>query len=373
MRGLRWGLFGFVVVTMGCELIGGIDERFAQPFVGAGASGGTGGQACVPDETACNPPMGDCDCDAVCGTNLHQDPENCGRCGRSCGAGRACNAGMCDPEVLVETLPFVYELDHDESTVFFGYGGPAARDPIVAIDKATFTMRPVAVASDPAGVEVRANDVFFTQIFTGGIYRAPRAGGASTLIAPTEAFVNQVEADDEWIYYGNHDADGYLGVVPIGGGAEVQIGNGPVFALAHDASHVYFAGHDRIARVAKASLGGTPVIEPLIEGEGGTPALDDTYVFYDYPPAGEVRRIPKQPTGAISETVIASEPQISVVTLYGDRLYWRSANGIVTAAKDGSDRRVLAINQPGTSGLAVDDDYVYWVGYQDLLHRTPSW
>ena len=50
---------------------------------GTGGSSGTGGLA------------SDAGADAGCAADLQLDPKNCGRCGRECGLGSGCNAGLC--------------------------------------------------------------------------------------------------------------------------------------------------------------------------------------------------------------------------------------------------------------------------------------
>jgi hypothetical protein len=87
---------------------GGMPAEAGAPALGEGggaagvpAIGGAGG---TPDPGPRECPSGTADCDdnpEDCETDTAGDAQNCGRCGRECGATAACSSGLCDATVIL--------------------------------------------------------------------------------------------------------------------------------------------------------------------------------------------------------------------------------------------------------------------------------
>jgi hypothetical protein len=89
---------------VGGETSGGTNAGGAGTTNG-GAGGEPSGEVCAedPPPSSCAAGTADCDDDASdCETDIASDENNCGRCGRSCGATAECSQGLCAATIVLD-------------------------------------------------------------------------------------------------------------------------------------------------------------------------------------------------------------------------------------------------------------------------------
>jgi Domain of unknown function (DUF5050) len=296
--------------------------------------GGDGGDQDVePDDLDSTT---DAPADAGCAADVRVDPHNCGRCGRDC-RGTECRAGLCAPEIVATALldPWYlalddfnvywtdlsgggvirvdkegktapihvavkqgapWDVDVDDTTVFWtcSDGGAVMQAPKLADGGQT---TPFWSGPDASALEIAVDDgwVYWT-VDGAGVYRAPKDGGAATLV--TAGAADGLALDGTRVYWTEHLSKGRIMAADKGGGAEATLAAGQTSPsrLAIDDANVYWVSDtsDAIAMVAK---GGGPVTV-LAQGSrvilGGL-AVDDTWVYWANSGAGSIARVRKAP------------------------------------------------------------------------------
>jgi hypothetical protein len=320
------------------------------------------------------------DCGACVGcVDLSADPENCGRCGRSCNGATCQNGGQCAPEILTKTNlgPNIYSMATDARHVYMGAGNI-----IVRVVSTGGLLEQVATGSETAGITLQGGDVFWSGLFAPTIQSAPVDGGLVDTITssmPTP-FLNTVAADDQHVFVTCHSGDGYLARVDRTSHAvEVLHQNVPgttYFGVALDDAHAYFTTNGEVIRVDKDGA------NQLKLANGGAPILDEAYVYFTGPsgasPPSSIRRVPKN--GGDTASVIENQPNLLGYAVDAERLYFRTndADEVVETNSDGTGGTlVLASKQhydstSGAPGFTIDAGYVYWVGPNNWLYRTPK-
>src|SRR5688572_30210245 len=103
MRANERAFLTFALALVGCSAVIGVNDLDYVPGAtgdpdGASIDGaGTDGSSSGGDSATDAPP------DAMCSTNVAEDPKNCGRCGRDC-LGDPCKLGRCEPKILAQSL-----------------------------------------------------------------------------------------------------------------------------------------------------------------------------------------------------------------------------------------------------------------------------
>lgn len=92
-----WAFGGLFVTTAACAGLLGIEEVAYSPEGGGSSEAGADGAAL---DAASDSPSDS----GTCSADLTRDPEHCGSCGHSCGAGVTCSDGICAPELVVSGI-----------------------------------------------------------------------------------------------------------------------------------------------------------------------------------------------------------------------------------------------------------------------------
>jgi hypothetical protein len=356
MPRVAW-LLAIAQLVLGCDLVIGIDARELAAGEGGHAGDGGAGTGGV----------------VTCDADLDSDPDNCGRCGRSC-FGARCGFGMCEPETLnSEDLgEFVYQLGIDETHVYLGRVNLIQRIRNDGGDYQTLCAGP-----ETSGLVVQGDYVYLLGLFSGTVERVPKVGaGSCQVLANVVAPLALAAADAEAVYFTNHHITGYLAKVDVDGGTVIPLEEGSAHTgLALDATHVFWVGAGDV-RSARKDGGELTVLVP--GARSGVLAVDETHVYFTSTDEAQqifaIRRVPK--AGGASETLWSGPSAIGPMVIDAGRVYWRTSfEGTIRAMnKDGSDPTVLAELHPYPSGngLTIDDGFVYWVGASNRLYRTPK-
>ena len=278
------------VLVLGCNgLIATPAADAASPDGGTPEAGS--GQAC-----ACN------------GCDYQTDPKNCGGCGHDCGGG-ACTGGLCPIAVLASGQASPRGIVVDANRVYWATSPSINSVPPsggkvstlvptgaswLAIDATTLYWGGlnvakagldgsgvVTLASIPDsinGIAVSANDVYWGDAFQGRVGRVPKAGGATSYVAPNEQQPDAFAVDATNVYWTNY-LGGQVRMMPLAGGNVVTLATGQDYAMgiAVDATSVYWVSNKNVMKVPIA--GGAPVVLAPTIGSGPL-TIDATYVYW---------------------------------------------------------------------------------------------
>jgi hypothetical protein len=327
---------------------------------GQGGSGGAGGDG-GGGSGGCSATTADCDAQPGCETDLQTSPDHCGSCDHGC-LGGECAGGDCQPVVLATSAGAPRHLTVDDTHLYWATSGPtgqiwqvpldglgsatqlAGAQPMpgsIVYDGASQSLywttsanngdvlrmalpggRPQAIASGtkPNWLAVAGPNVFFTEATgSGEVSMAPIDGtGPTTTLLSGVVWPWSIAVDGTSVYVGTNASNGSIFFMPRQGGSSMQLAPAKFnYAIAFDATYLYFTEDTGIGRVPKA--GGTATVLAATNFPYAL-ALDATHVYWTVYEDGLVLRMPK-------------------------------AGGTVTT---------LATGQMNVWGIAVDDAAVYW-------------
>jgi hypothetical protein len=227
------------------------------------------------------------------------------------------------------------------------------------------------------------------------ILAAPKGGGTSAMVAPTEDYVappSDLALDDTHVYWGN---DGYPPIVraPKGGGTPEVVSGGPqAKAIALFGDRVYWTAPVTVMGALKENGGGSPLlllsIFPAGTTLGGIAADADGVYFGGASPCQGAKCsimgfVQHDGLDGGSQTTIAGGPdqQPKRVVVDGGRVYWTQwdqSNPMVLAGTvmrvDAAGGSVITIaSGKAPFGIAVDGACVYWTDSADgSVWRAPK-
>jgi hypothetical protein len=335
---------------------------------------------------------------ALCSADLTVDPNNCGRCGRSCG-GAACANAACNPIILASALGvpngIVVDADHAYVTTFRG-------GQLLSIPKAGGPATVLVTMPQLHGVDVAGQDLVWASSEASadadagahaGIWTCKLPACSTPSLLVSGAFASSPLIRDGWVYYFDFEpasggvGDSHLRRILLSGGPSVDVAVHAVGALAVDDTYAYFGNAAGGALDRTKRDGSDPSTEYVLgprDGYAGLVALDDTRVYFAYSDAAFMGRAGSVAKAAIAAGTIeygATADDVGAVGIAVDNrfVYW-SATGSVAKlgdAYDGNGRVfacpkagcpssgpiVLALNNAGAGPMAQDDTAIYWVEY----------
>lgn len=340
------------------------------------------GQVCV---------MGMC---TPCGNGIVEGPETCDGDGElpnaACmGCVLTCNDGFADCDGMSKNgceielgLPTdCRECDHD------CLGGECEEGECQPVNLATGQ-------SDPLGLDVEGNYVFWTELVGPGGFGAVRSrelapGSIPVPIATGLTSPETVVADGTHVYFGDTFGSGDVGRAAYNGDdlnlqwLEPPGTFGPRLLLS-DSVHIYaLLVSDPPVRASKGTSQNPQVMVGTNVAWGGFLHEDELY-FAD-PVAGEIFRIPIAPDDGFPQlpvSVVSGQPDVVSVYIHDGRIYWTTApeNGPndplpgIAAGQDldGGNLIMYGSNLSHSEDLVVDDDHIYFVerNVNGRLHRV---
>lgn len=341
------GAVAVIVCTARCSLLVTTD----------GLAGGEvdGGPGVALDGAAAS------DTGPACDGGSLSDPRHCGACGHDCLQG-ACTNGQCQPFTLTSNAGVVgyvaMDADHVYWTTWASDGGVyrAPRDGgaatrITGVEVGTFSLA------------LLEGDAFYTT--NRDIRRIPKGGGAASILSAQDAV--DVVAEPGSLYfsvYGTADGGGSLGVLPLGSAKPSPVvlaaGLAGAEGVAVDGNGLFVAQtfRDSFPKVSKS--GGVIASLP---GKARRLALDDTFVYFvrfDSPSVHRARR-----EGPTTEDIVAtgtSNVEVGTLVLDGDDVLWAAGgapSGVRRAPKRGGAVTELAAATRAV-GIVSDGKVICW-------------
>lgn len=338
-REVRFAWLGLAVAS--CTLAAGLDDlRFD-------AAAGTGGAASSSSATGgaddCLPGFADCDQMQGCEADLATDRENCGMCGRNCGAD-ACADGVCPPLAIAVGQPGPYDI---------GFVG---------------------------------GYVYWLNWDTGEVQRCPSAGceGAPEHIGESGYWSFYLDFDDTDIYWNNNGSGSMVGSMwrcPLAGcttgeGQWIMNVTDPT-AVAVAQSFVYWRSNTgAIERSSKTSA----VVESILinTGNGEIAAYGDA-IYWTERETSKVRGCEDPSAGCTRLSVdIDGFSTPSAIAVDDQYVYFgtESANepdAVVRAERATGTFETLAEDVEDVTGIAISASHVYFVeGATGTLYAVPK-
>lgn len=194
--------------------------------------------------------------------------------------------------------------------------------------------------------------------FSTAIWKTPRAGGASTQIAP--AGLGYLLVDEPYVYWGGTNGGTYTVLRSSGGATETLVTDASSDIATLNATHLFYPKGATLQRVPKA--GGTALQLaaglPLAPFEAPSLLADATSAYW----FGN-GTVVKVPVGGGAPVTLATTNQVrfDVVTQDATYLYWNRGADIVRVAKAGGAVETLVVGaEPG--GIAVLGTTMVWTG-----------
>jgi len=316
-------LFAAGIPPAGLSACGGIVSIDAESRGQAGSTGGG------DDPTiGCDPGRADCNGAAAdgCEADLESDEAHCGSCGHGCQSGH-CQSGLCQ-QVIVASVGqgSAYRIAATETHVYWkGEDGSVVR----SADDGT---APEIIATEqdgPGDITVDGTSVYWANPDLGTIMRAPLAGGAPSVVASGEVQPWSLAVSGTTLVWTDHGAETVRSTSLVSGGV-VTIATAPsAWSVAVDSGSVYWT-------------------TSFASGVYGAPL-----------------------SGGASITLVTGFSSPSDLALQSGTVYFvtDSDAGLYSVPVAGGEMTTLASS--GGSGLAVDEDNVYFGQHDGRIVRMP--
>ena len=306
----------------------------------------------------CNAGFGDCNPLPGCETNLSSSPNHCGACGRSCGT-NSCSNGFCAPEVISSSMGNARALDLDGQYVYVGRM-PGGTHRILKTGGA-----PQAIDATASAISV---DALGTQLFwldpSQGVFRRNTSGSGSTSSIANKLGGYCLDAFTDGNVYFSHSAA--VSRVSSFGGLVTDIDpTAGAHGVRQNEGSLYWA-LPALGQIRFAPLPGNGVAQ-FATGQAAPESIDgDTgYLYWTNNGDGTIRRMPlDQSTGPVD--IATGQTGAFAIRVDNTGVYWTTdaaSGGVYRAPLAGGPVVKLAENAVNARAIALDGGYVYWAEF----------
>ncbi|MEZ4296246.1 MAG: hypothetical protein R3B70_14840 [Polyangiaceae bacterium] len=289
---------------------------------------------CESFTCACEAGFGECDGDptTVCETDLQTDGAHCGACSRDC-LGGACEDGLCAPQLVPNSPAYAFTVHGDQ--------------------------------------------LYFTHLTQGGLFRVSTKGGLAEKISDSDALGLIVRVVGDIAYWSAVDS---VLATPTDGSPTMVLANGvqPLYQLWVAGGQVYWDNPDPTmagfsALVRTSTLGGAPVEKVALLGETkylADFATSETHVYWD-----DVTLIHRAPHDDTTITDFLNAPTSPTFFATDDaNLYFAGGqSGTYAVPLTGGAANEIADAAPGYGSLVSDGQNVFFITFADGDSTKAIW
>ncbi len=338
------------------------------------------------------------DMDAACTSiGFQDDPNNCGYCGKTCGASAACTVGGCTT-ALATGIASAAGLALDSTHVYFTSPADPGGNMVYAVPLAggapTALVMPAVNLQNSANVTVAGGNVYWTITGTNPQVRfVPTAGGVGGALSIAENGPQYITNDGLGVFWTDGSrlrradlGDGGVTTVPVAFDGSTPFGNFNG-GIAVDATYVYWSGSPggavgQIFRANKVDGTGFQALSTIaLDGIGGL-TIDATNVYFTTFKSNNNGAVYSMPlAGGTPAVLFASVTFPLGIASDATSLYWadnftseirkgpKAGGTPTTIAKYTGYLKTLQSSTSSTGNyqnLVVDGTNVYWID------QTPS-
>lgn len=240
---------------------------------------------------------------------------------------------------------------------------PLAGGPVeVVVDLAENGRAALGVALDATTIFFTAGGGFVSP--DDGTYRVPLTGGATSQI---DAVGNVIAVDDTHVYWGGNDVKGTCcpGVIrrmPKGGGDVEHVATGPslIGDMVLDATHVFWTTYESGA-VMRATLDGSEVVELAsgLDEPGAIVVAGDTLYVIATGGIDGVSAVLRMPTAGGEPEVVVADGSAYALGVDEDNVYWAGYESLHKVPLSGGEPVFIATGFQIPIDLAIDATHVY--------------
>ena len=395
--------YGWLCLTLaGCAGLLGIDEvAYSSETNGSNPEGGTAEDgAPLFDGPGGDSPVSDGG--GPCNADLARDPENCGSCGHSCGAGVMCADSLCVPELVLSGLsPPPIALARVAGATYVSSShrvhrcaattcGADAGPPLYALELAG-DYAITSFFADDAGMLLTALMFVGAGIPAGRIDSCPLGPCPTpTVLAPSEINVQAVartETDVLWARDADLFARPQLVSCPGGscGGvgdllATSMSGPGDVTSIAPRGASILWMAGQRLLETKRA-VGGATLLAVIASGNNVAPfARDVDHVYFGNFDTRSIEQCDISPTCQQTRgSFVAAGGTVRAISVDGAFVYMvvdtptdGGSQGFVGRAPKGPSPKleVLARSNPAVRAMALDATHLYWADQAGSVWRV---
>lgn len=308
---------------------------------------------------------GGAECDGTC-TNLDDDPLNCGACGHDCFGG-ACDAGRCQPVLLVGGEIGVHAIAVDEAHIYWGYESDAHLIRRARVDGTEVETLSTTEHAQPFMMVVDGTHLYWTRRQGDHtVMRMPKTGGAEQILA-AGSYPTGIAVDGEFVYWANYWScqtctTGDVRKVPLAGGTTTVLSDNEPFAayIATGGGMVIWSDEhveQHSGKIRAWSASGTETLA-FKQGRPHFVTADGSYAFWTAPTDGTVMRALLTGEGT-PEALATGEVGPGGIMRDGDRLYWLADESLRSMAITGGP--VTTVHAPvKPANIVQDSTSFYW-------------
>jgi hypothetical protein len=301
------------------------------------------GASCTPCPVPAHADAATCDgisCGVVCSAgytlcgadtcaDLASDGANCDTCGHDC-LGGACDAGICQPDVLLSGQELVHFLAVDATNLYFTVdpGGHPAGGSVQTLSLAGGNPTTlVSGITGPDGVAVDASFVYWASSADGTLSKIAKGGGPTIPMVSNRPGAFGVAVHDSTLYLTQiYSATVSMLVLPNGIPltiASQATANGAT-GIAADSNDVYWGSYSAVYSMFD---GGGPVATIAdMQNDAIAVAVDDSFVYWTILYGGQVMRAPL--SGGPPTTLVPGTTTYAGGIAVDDKaIYWAATDG----------------------------------------------
>ena len=349
----RAAAFGLLVaLTTACGAIIGTRDLVYDEKAGDGGSSGAGDGSSSSSSSSSSSGGGDASGDGptTCVADLQTDKANCGRCGHDC-LGGACTKGKCEAVTLtVATEPLGITVVGD--TVFFteyfddavwkvktdGTGAAAHTNGVLG--------HAWGITDDGANLYVAARGPS-----DGGVYKCPIADCKDAALKKlTDESSIDIQHRAGVLYFTGFNVQDVFKIGVDGSGKASMTSSSSPFHVAVDDAHVYFTNNTNSLLRIPIGGGAQEPVGPQGGSRAGGVFVDGTRVYWSDPFDSKAAPLRSKAKSLAGGVVDYANPDYNTVGIVADAtwVYWTNAGSAPGTSTDGS---VLAKCVDGTGDV----------------------